>query len=99
VYPGPVSSRQPRPRKGFPSACASGARPHQPLDVYTHQFLDLLDVRFVLAASGPLADVSNPPQANKYAYWTSGGGRLVRMSILADRAEPPDPPGLTLKAG
>jgi polyhydroxyalkanoate synthase len=45
-----------------------------------HRMLDVLagPVRFVLAGSGHIAGVVNPPAANKYGYWTGDAGRFRR---------------------
>ncbi len=44
-------------------------------------------VRFVLAASGHIAGVINPPLAQKYGYWTSSGRPPATPEAWLERAE------------
>ncbi|MFZ5748139.1 MAG: PHA/PHB synthase family protein [Pseudomonadota bacterium] len=44
-------------------------------------------VRFVLAGSGHIAGVVNPPASGKYQYWTNGGRARTLAEFLAGAAE------------
>jgi polyhydroxyalkanoate synthase len=48
-------------------------------------------VRFIIAGSGHIAGVINPPAAKKYQYWTSGAGHPA--DIEAWRAKSTEHPG------
>jgi polyhydroxyalkanoate synthase len=62
-----------------PAYVQAGREDHIAPPESVHRLLDVLagPTRFVLAGSGHIAGVVNPPAANKYGYWTGDRGKTV----------------------
>ncbi len=62
-----------------PAYIQAGREDHIAPPESVHRLLDVLagPTRFVLAGSGHIAGVVNPPAANKYQYWTGEPGESV----------------------
>jgi polyhydroxyalkanoate synthase len=72
-----------------PSYVQAGREDHiaPPVSVWkiTHYFIGPL--RFVLAGSGHIAGVVNPPEAQKYQYWTNDGKVATLAEFVAGATE------------
>jgi polyhydroxyalkanoate synthase len=66
-----------------PAYVQAGREDHIAPPESVHRMLDVLSgpVRFVLAGSGHIAGVVNPPEANKYGYWTGEPGESVEAFL------------------
>jgi polyhydroxyalkanoate synthase len=66
-----------------PAYVQAGREDHIAPPESVHRMLDVLSgpVRFVLAGSGHIAGVVNPPAANKYGYWTGDPGATVEAFL------------------
>ena len=72
--------------------------PPQSVWKITHHFTG--PMRFVLAGSGHIAGVVNPPEAQKYQYWTNEAeGRHARRSSSPARPRPRAAGGPTGSSG
>ncbi|HEY6815135.1 MAG TPA: class I poly(R)-hydroxyalkanoic acid synthase [Croceibacterium sp.] len=73
-----------------PAYVQAGREDHIAPPESVFRMLDVLagPVRFVLAGSGHIAGVVNPPAANKYGYWT--GGPTESLEAFAKGAEQHD---------
>ena len=56
-------------------------------------------VRFIMAGSGHIAGVINPPAAKKYQYWTNDAGRKTSRAGARARPSIPAPGGRTGTSG
>jgi polyhydroxyalkanoate synthase len=66
-----------------PAYVQAGREDHIAPPESVHRLLDVLagPVRFVLAGSGHIAGVVNPPTANKYQYWTGDPGETLEAFV------------------
>jgi polyhydroxyalkanoate synthase len=73
-----------------PAYVQAGREDHIAPPDSVHRLLDVFagPMRFVLAGSGHIAGVVNPPEANKYGYWTGEPGETIEAFLETATAHP-----------